>query len=180
MQDAPAIGPRVIVLMGVSGCGKSTTGQRLAKRLGWPFRDADSFHPEANIAKMSRGAPLEDADRWPWLAAIAQWIDERREAGAPGIVSCSALKRAYRACIIGERSRVDLVYLKGSMQLISERLARRKGHFMPASLLESQFAALEEPQTGERPIVISVVMSPPRVVGAIIEALALRAAAAGA
>ena len=88
--------PLVIVLMGVSGCGKSTTGAALSHRLGWPFRDADSFHPPANVDKMSRGTPLTDEDRWPWLAAIAQWIDERCQAGERGIVSCSALKRAYR------------------------------------------------------------------------------------
>jgi gluconokinase len=171
MQDTPTMAPHVIVLMGVSGCGKSTIGQRLSKKLSWPFRDADSFHPEANIAKMSRGAPLEDEDRWPWLGAIAQWIDERRGAGAPAIVSCSALRRAYRERIIGARSGVDLVYLKGTVQLIGERLRRRKGHFMPPSLLQSQFAALEEPQRDERPIIVSVAMPPPRVVAAILEAL---------
>src|SRR6266853_1243962 len=88
--------PLVIVLMGVSGCGKSTTGAALSRRLGWPFRDADSFHPPGNVAKMSRGVPLTDEDRWPWLAAIGQWIDERCAGGEHGIVSCSALKRAYR------------------------------------------------------------------------------------
>ena len=110
--------PLVIVLMGVSGCGKSTTGAALSQMLGWPFRDADSFHPPANIDKMSRGIPLTDDDRWPWLAAIAQWIDERCQAGERGIVSCSALKRDVSQRIIGARRGVRLVYLQGDMDLI--------------------------------------------------------------
>ena len=110
--------PLVILLMGVSGSGKSTTGTALSQKLGWPFRDADSFHPPANVEKMSRGTPLTDEDRWPWLAAIAQWIDERCQAGERGIVSCSALKRTYRSRIIGTRSGVQLVYLKGDIALI--------------------------------------------------------------
>jgi gluconokinase len=168
--------PLVLVLMGVSGSGKSTTGAALAKALGWPFRDADSFHPPANIAKMSQGLPLDDDDRAPWLAAIAGWIDERRKLGEPGIVSCSALKRAYRQCIVGERRGVRLVYLKGSKALIGRRLEARKHHFMPASLLDSQFTVLEEPRADEQPIVVSVAMSPRRVIGAILAALRLQAA----
>ena len=120
--------------------------------------------------------PLTDEDRWPWLAAIAQWIDERCAAGERGIVSCSALKRAYRDRIIGTRSGVRLVYLKGDMALIGRRLRARKGHFMPASLLESQFAVLEEPQADERALTVSIAMSPRRVVGAIIERLGPRGA----
>ena len=167
--------PLVIVLMGVSGAGKSTAGTALSRRLGWPFRDADSFHPPANIAKMSRGAPLSDEDRWPWLAAIAHWIDARCAAGEHGIVSCSALKRAYRSHIIGTRTGVQLVYLKGDAALIRRRLKARKHHFMPASLLESQFAALEEPGAEERPVVVSIALSPARVADAILEGLRLEA-----
>jgi gluconokinase len=169
--------PLVIVLMGVSGCGKSTIGAALSRRLGWPFRDADSFHPPANVAKMSRGMPLTDEDRWPWLAAIAQWIDERCAADEHGIVSCSALKRAYRDRIVGARSGVRLVYLKGDMNLIAQRLRRRKHHFMPASLLESQFAALEEPGADENPMIVSIGLPPRRVVSSIIEQLGLEAQA---
>ena len=165
--------PLVIVLMGVSGCGKSTTGATLSQRLGWPFRDADSFHPPANVEKMRRGVPLTDEDRWPWLAAIARWIDERCAAGERGIVSCSALKHAYRSRIVGTRRDVRLVYLRGDMPLIGQRLRGRKHHFMPPSLLESQFATLEEPQADERALIVSIAMSPRRVVGTIIERLGL-------
>lgn len=165
--------PLVLVLMGVSGCGKSTTGARLSKLLGWPFRDADSFHPQANIDKMSKGLPLTDEDRQPWLAAIAQWIDERLAAGECGIVSCSALKRAYRRIIVGERAGVRLVYLKGNMDLIGDRLSRRRNHFMPAALLRSQFDALEEPQGDERALSVPISLSPRRVVEAIVQELRL-------
>jgi carbohydrate kinase (thermoresistant glucokinase family) len=171
--------PLVIVLMGVSGCGKSTTGNALSHALGWPFRDADSFHPPANISKMSRGAPLTDADRAPWLAAIAGWIDERLETRTPGIVSCSALKRIYRQQIVGEREHVRLVYLEGTIELIAGRLAARKDHFMPSSLLESQFATLEEPQADEQPVVISVAAAPASIIDTIVSALGLEPAAGG-
>jgi gluconokinase len=156
--------PSVLVLMGVSGCGKSTTGALLAGRLGWPFRDADSFHPPANIEKMSRGTPLTDEDRAPWLNAIASWIDGRLAAGEPGIVSCSALKRAYRDVIVGGRKGVRLVYLKGEKELIANRMAARLDHFMPPALLDSQFATLEEPGADERPLVVPVAAQPAEVV----------------
>jgi carbohydrate kinase (thermoresistant glucokinase family) len=171
--------PRVIMLMGVSGCGKSTTGAALSRTLGWPFRDADSFHPPANVAKMSRGVPLTDEDRWPWLAAIAQWIDARCEAGERGIVTCSALKRAYRDRIVGTRSDVRLVYLKGDMHVIGQRLQGRKHHFMPASLLESQFATLQEPDADEGALIVSIAMPPRRVVGTIIARLGLEKSPGG-
>ena len=175
-----ATSPLVLVLMGVSGCGKSTTGAALSQALGWPFRDADGFHPPANIDKMRRGIALTDEDRMPWLAAIAQWIDERRERAEPGIVSCSALKRDYRRRIIGARDRVRLVYLEGDMDLIGRRLRARKHHFMPASLLESQFATLEEPRADERPVIVSVAMSPRMVVAAIVQQVGLAGPSQGA
>jgi carbohydrate kinase (thermoresistant glucokinase family) len=171
--------PMVLVLMGVSGCGKSTTGARLSKLLDWPFRDADSFHPQANIDKMSKGLPLTDEDRRPWLAAIAQWIDERLAAGECGIVSCSALKRDYRRIIVGERAGVRLVYLKGDMELIGDRLSRRRNHFMPPALLRSQFDALEEPQSDERALSVPISLTPRRVVEAIMQELGIAHPAEG-
>ena len=164
--------PSVILVMGVSGSGKSTTGESLAAELGWPFRDADSFHPPENVAKMSAGVPLTDEDRWPWLAAIAAWIDERRTKNEHGIVSCSALKRKYRKVLLDGRPDVRLVYLKGEMPLIANRMARRTDHFMPPSLLKSQFETLEEPGTDEWPIVAPIDLSPRRVVEYILADMA--------
>jgi len=163
--------PLVIVLMGVSGCGKSTVGGELSRLLGWPFRDADSFHPPANVEKMRRAIPLTDDDRRPWLDAIAQWIDERRTGRTPGIVSCSALKRIYRERIVGSRGGIRLVYLRGGMELVAARLARREDHFMPAALLASQFEALEEPQEDERPLVVSIEPPPAEIAARIVAEL---------
>jgi gluconokinase len=171
--------PMVLVLMGVSGCGKSTTGTRLSKLLGWPFRDADSFHPQANIDKMSKGLPLTDEDRQPWLAAIAAWIDERLSSNESGIVSCSALKRSYRRVIVSDRPDVRLVYLKGDMALIGDRISRRKNHFMPPALLKSQFDALEEPQADEHALSVPIVMPPRRVVDSIVQQLGIALPAQG-
>lgn len=165
--------PAVVVVMGVASSGKTSLGERLAERLGWPFRDADSFHPPANVAKMSAGTPLTDEDRKPWLAAIAAWIDDLRATGGNGIVTCSALKKAYRDVIVGDRPDVALVYLKGSRELIGERMAARQHHFMPTSLLDSQFATLEEPGPGERPVVVSVAASKEAVVEEVMERLRL-------
>jgi gluconokinase len=148
--------PTVVVVMGVASSGKTSLGERLAKRLGWPFRDADSFHPPENVAKMSGGTPLNDDDRKPWLAAIAAWIDDLRATGKNGIVTCSALKKRYRDIIVGDRPDVALVYLKGSRELIGGRMAARQHHFMPPALLDSQFAVLEEPGDDERPLVVPV------------------------
>ena len=161
--------------MGVSGCGKSTVGSALSGMLGWPFRDADEFHPAANIAKMRRGQPLTDADRWPWLEAMARFIDHELEAGRVAILSCSALKRAYRRCIIGAREAVRLVYLKGDQELIFARLKARTGHFMPPSLLDSQFAALQEPSPAEHALVVPITLSPEAAAGRIIAELGLAA-----
>ncbi len=164
--------PAVIVVMGVASSGKTSLGERLAERLGWPFRDADSFHPPENVAKMSSGTPLNDEDRKPWLAAIAAWIDELRATGKNGIVTCSALKRAYRRVIIGDRPDVALVYLKGSRELIGQRMAARQHHFMPPALLDSQFAALEEPGADERPLVVSVELAKDAIVDETLAGLA--------
>ena len=142
--------------MGVSGSGKSTVGKALAQRLGWMFQDGDELHPPANVAKMKAGQPLDDADRAPWLAAIAGCIDRWRHDVTPGIVACSALKRRYRDAVIGDRADVRLVYLCGSRALIAQRLDARRGHFMPANLLDSQFAALEPPAADEDAIIVSI------------------------
>jgi len=154
------IAPQILVVMGVSGSGKTTVATLLAEKLGWPFAEGDDFHPPANVAKMHGGTPLTDADRLPWLSAIAAWIDARRAAGTGGIVSCSALKRAYRDILVGPRADVRLVYVRGSRGLIAARIAARHDHFMPASLLESQFETLEEPGTDERPIIADAALTP--------------------
>jgi len=141
----------IVVVMGVSGCGKSTIASMLAHRLNWIYEDGDWFHPQSNVRKMHVGEPLTDEDRWPWLHGIAAWIDATRRVGNHGTVACSALKRAYRDILVGERRDVRIVYLKGERDLIARRLAARDGHFMPPSLLNSHFAALEEPQPDEHP-----------------------------
>jgi gluconokinase len=142
--------------MGVSGSGKSAVGVALAERLACAFVDGDTLHPAENVAKMQAGQPLNDADRAPWLAAIGAQIAAWRTAGMLGVVTCSALKRRYRGAIIPGRSNVRLIYLEGSRALIARRLAARRGHFMPPSLLDSQFAALEPPGPDENAILISV------------------------
>ncbi len=169
--------PAVILVMGVSGSGKTTVANELARQLDWEFEDADWFHPAANVEKMHSGVALTDEDRWPWLNAIARWIDETRRAGRHGIVTCSALKRRYRDVLIGDRPDVRLVYLKGDAPLIARRIATRHEHFMPASLLKSQFEALEEPGAEEHPIAVSIEPSPREIVARIIAALGLKTAA---
>jgi gluconokinase len=161
----------VVVVMGVSGCGKSTIASMLAHRLNWIYEDGDWFHPKSNVRKMHAGEPLTDEDRWPWLHGIAAWIDATRRVGNHGTVACSALKRAYRDILVGERRYVRIVYLKGERDLIARRLAARDGHFMPPSLLDSQFAALEEPQPDEHPIALSIVPHPREIVEEIVKRL---------
>ena len=144
-MTGPTSPPPVLVLMGVSGCGKSTVAALLAGRLGWDFEEGDDLHPAANVAKMAAGHPLDDADRRPWLAAVAAWIRQHTDAGRPGIITCSALKKSYRDVLRGDR--VMFVYLAGTREQIAARLAARHGHFMPPALLDSQFATLEPPDT---------------------------------
>jgi gluconokinase len=163
--------PAVVVVMGVSGSGKTTVGTLLAAHLGWQYQDADGFHPAANVDKMRQGIPLTDEDRWPWLRAIAAWIDATRGAGEHGVVSCSALKRRYRELLTGNHPDVRLVYLKGSEQLIARRIVARHEHFMPAALLHSQFEALEEPGPDESPITVLVDMPPREIVARILAEL---------
>lgn len=164
-------GPPVLVLMGVSGSGKTTIGRQLAKRLGWPFEDGDALHSAANVAKMRAGVPLTDADRQSWLEAVADWIDGRRAKQEPGIITCSALKRSYRQIVVGDRPETRVVYLRGSRDLVAKRLAGRHGHFMPASLLQSQFETLEEPGPEEDPLVVNIAPPPDQIVKNIIALL---------
>ncbi|MBR0670593.1 gluconokinase [Neoroseomonas soli] len=163
-----------IVVMGVSGCGKSTVGALLAERLGWPFEDGDSFHPPANVAKMSTGTPLTDEDRWPWLGAIAVRIGRARAEGKGVVVACSALKRAYRDMLRDGHADIRFLHLTGEPFLIMARQAARQGHYMPASLIASQFAALEPPETEADVIDLDVDPEPPAIVAKAIAALRRR------
>ncbi len=153
---APSAVPLVLIVMGVSGSGKSTIAAALRDRLHWPFQEGDALHSLANVQKMHAGIPLNDEDRAPWLAAIKTWIDARVAANEPGLITCSALKRRYREELIGGRAAVRVLYLKAEEAVLEDRLEHRTGHFMPASLLESQLTTLEEPSSDEHPIVVRV------------------------
>jgi gluconokinase len=162
--------PCALIVMGVSGSGKSSIAEPLAKRLGWTFEDGDRFHPASNVAKMSAGHPLTDEDRWPWLQAIADEIDRVCKAGERAVIACSALKRAYREILVHGRDDVRIIYLNGTQELIADRLASRKGHFMPPGLLTSQFNTLEPPDTAENPVTVSIDAP----VGAIVDDIVAR------
>jgi len=172
--------PCALIVMGVSGAGKSTIGEKLAERLGWKFEDGDRFHPASNVAKMSAGQPLTDEDRWPWLRAIADEIARVCKATGHVVIASSALKRAYRDILVHGRPDVRIVYLKGTQDLIASRLALRKNHFMPPGLLESQFKTLEPPDASENPVTVSIDGSVETVVNDILRHLGLGAAATGA
>lgn len=164
----------IAVVMGVSGSGKTTVAALVAKALGCRLQEGDALHPPANVEKMRGGTPLTDADRLPWLRRIAGEIDDWRARGESGVITCSALKRCYREIVVGNRSDVTLVYLRGSHDLIARRMAARQGHFMPVELLDSQFAALEEPTADEHPIVVDVDRRPADIAGEILRQLDAR------
>jgi gluconokinase len=163
--------PVIVVVMGVSGSGKSTVAALLAGALGCHFQEGDDLHPRENVEKMRSGIALTDADRMPWLRKIADEIDGWCARGECGVLTCSALKRSYRDIIIGDRHDVVLVYLKGSRDLIHRRMAARHEHFMPVALLDSQFATLEEPAPDEHPIVVDVGRKPADIAHEIVRQL---------
>lgn len=168
------VDPPVLVLMGVTGCGKSTVAAALAARLHWEVCEGDDLHPPANVAKMHAGHPLTDADRAPWLAEVRAWIDAQTAAGRPGIVTCSALHRRYRDVL--RTPQVVFVHLAGSRELLLSRLAERHGHFMPAELLDSQLDALDPLEADEQGVTVDITPPATEQAQAIIEALALSGA----
>ncbi len=165
--------PSVIVIAGVSGSGKTTIGTLLAERLGWDYAEADSFHSEANLAKMREGHPLTDADRAPWLRTIAAWITARLDSGRPGVVTCSALKRKYRDLLTAGNPAVAMVLLDGDRDLIAARMKARKGHFFKETLLDTQFADLELPTPDEDVFTAPITGTPAETVDQISKALNL-------
>ncbi|CAJ0814774.1 gluconokinase [Ralstonia flaminis] len=162
----------IVVVMGVSGCGKSTVGQKIAERLGCAFRDGDEFHSEANRAKMHAGIPLNDDDRKPWLESIRTYMDETTNGGGSLVVACSALKQRYRDVLRGKTGNTEFVYLKGDFDLLQGRLAARKDHFFNPNLLRSQFDALEEPTDA---IVVNIALPPDSIVDEAVTQLQTRA-----
>lgn len=171
---APRPQPCHLVLMGVASSGKTTVATLLAERLGVTYAEADQFHPQANIAKMSSGTPLTDEDRWPWLVALRDWLSSEAAAGRGGVVTCSALKRSYRDLLRAAQGEVWFVHLSGTPDLLAERMGRRTGHFMPASLLPSQLAALEPLDPDEPGWTIDVAATPEEIATEILDRLGNR------
>jgi carbohydrate kinase (thermoresistant glucokinase family) len=163
----------IVIMAGVSGSGKSTIGALLAAQLGWTFEDGDALHPVANVAKMTAGVPLTDADRWPWLAALGEWMDRQIAAGRSAVVACSALKRSYRDRLTHGRPGVRVVILEVDKAVLAARLTARHGHFFPARLLASQLAELEPPGPDETALVVPEDGPPAEVAAEIIRRLGL-------
>jgi gluconokinase len=179
VADKTGEGPCALVVMGVSGSGKSTIADRLAERLCWSYEDGDRFHPASNIAKMRAGQPLTDEDRWPWLQAISDEIDRICKAGEHAVIACSALKRAYRDVLVHGRGDVRIIFLNGTRLLIANRLAVRKDHFMPPGLLDSQFKTLEPPEASENPVTVSIDAPVDAIVDDVLRQLAISPADCG-
>ena len=163
----------IIILMGVSGCGKTTVGTELAGQLGWIFQEGDALHSQKNIEKMSCGTPLSDIDRKPWLHSISQWIDSHCRSDTNGVISCSALKKSYRLKITTNKDNIHLVYLRGTKELLLKRLTQRTDHFMPPDLLTSQLHILEEPGADENALVLTIDRLPGDIVSSIRDSLGL-------
>jgi gluconokinase len=160
--------PRFLLVMGVSGSGKTSVGRALASRLGWDFYDADDFHPPENVAKMAGGIPLDDADRAPWLAALHDLIERCLAQDRPGVLACSALKDRYRRQLVKDSRGIRIVYLKGSYDLIRSRMAARPGHYMKPAMLHSQFEALEEPADA---LTVDIALPPDRITDFVLQSL---------
>lgn len=171
MQPQDDATPTTVVVMGVSGSGKTTVAELLADRLGWEFAEGDDFHPPANVAKMAAGQPLDDDDRWPWLRTVGSWIDQREATGRSVVLTCSALKRSYRDLLREGRPSVWFAHVTADPEVLRQRIERRTGHYMPASLLDSQLATLQPLQPDEAGAEISAVGSPGEVVDALLTAL---------
>jgi len=168
--------PRFVVVMGVSGSGKSTVAHALALHLGWELLEGDDLHPPANVAAMTAGTPLTDADRGPWLEAIGRWVDARARSGASGVLTCSALRRSYRDRLRAGRPTLTFCHLEVDPDELARRTARRTGHFMPGSLLPSQLTTLEPLAPDEPGITVSSDAPPQTLVAEVVRRLALREA----
>ena len=169
--DEHDLSPRALVVMGVCGAGKTEIGRRLAETLRWGFLDADDFHPPANVEKMRSGTPLTDADRWPWLDALAALLRDATAGRGNTVLACSALARRYRDRLGLPHPRIRLVHLDDPSGVIRQRMEQRAGHFMPTALLESQLALLERPTADERPIIVDVAREPEAIVRSIVATL---------
>ncbi|MGI5152654.1 gluconokinase [Plantactinospora sp. CA-294935] len=169
----PGRSTRHVVVMGVSGSGKTTVAEGISALTGLTFAEADEFHPESNVELMRAGVPLDDGHRWPWLRELAGWMAQRAAEGVSTVLACSALRRSYRDVLRQGPPSVDFVFLDGSAEVIRERISRRAGHYMPASLLDSQIATLERPAPDERVLTLDVAATPEELVEAAVEGLDL-------
>lgn len=166
-------GSDFIIVMGVSGSGKTTVAKGIAEAMGWEFAEGDDFHPQANVEKMASGEPLDDDDRWPWLELIGAWIDERENAGTDAVITCSALRRVYRDLLRKGRPGVRFAHIEADSSLIQDRLEHREGHYMPPSLLPSQLATLEPLAADEPGVTVSAADTAAMVIENALDALGL-------